>query len=330
MEMISATHSAILGGWEGLTADELSIESFAQALQNKSSVQDEISRVAKENAVVEEVVELETLDLWEETTLHADEKIAIEELRGESEKCSPVADTKETSGAKKEEAVAPVEETLQSSEIDSQSDGKAEIEVEARKNKSGRHEVAATPSVETVTDVGQHDGLEDAAICLETNSTDPFAFLNSGETQLGIGSGFTDTSKGSSGPPVQFIIDRSLKAVEYRTPNDIVEIYQSLNRTRVSMEDNTTVTCDAYLCGVVRDGRNHVYIALNLVDSKGALVYVPEVQPEDSDSYVKILRDGMDFVEIVGFMMDGIDLGGSEAKRVKALDKIPVLCKVSG
>jgi chromosome segregation ATPase len=330
MEMISATHSAILGGWVGLPADELSIESFANELKSKSSVQDVISRVAKEKAVVEETVELETLDLWEETTLPEDEKTGIEELSGESEKYSPVADTKETCGAKNEEAVAPVEVALPSAEIDNQSGGKAEMEVEERKNKSGRHEVAVTPSVETVTAVGQHDDLEDSAICLEPNSTDPFAFLNSGETQLGIGAGFTDTSKGSSGPPVQFIIDRSLKAVEYRTPNDIVEIYQSLNRTRVSMEDNTTVTCDAYLCGVVRDGRNHVYIALNLVDTKGALVYVPEVQPEDADSYAKILRDGMDFVEIVGFMMDGVDLGGSEAKRVKALDKIPVLCKVSG
>jgi hypothetical protein len=89
------------------------------------------------------------------------------------------------------------------------------------------------------------------------------------------------------------------------------------------------VTCEAYLCGVKKDGRNHVYIALNLVDTKGVLVYVPGVQPEDSGSYVKTLRDGKDFVEIVGFMMDGVDLGGNETQRVKALDKIPVLRKVS-
>ena len=95
------------------------------------------------------------------------------------------------------------------------------------------------------------------------------------------------------------------------------------------MEDNTTVTCDAYLCGLTKDGRNYVYIVLNLVDTKGVLVYVPEVQPEDSGSYVKTLRDGKDFVEIVGFMMDGMDLGRNENQRGKALDKIPFLHKIS-
>lgn len=134
---------------------------------------------------------------------------------------------------------------------------------------------------------------------------------------------------GPSGPPVQFAINKSLSAVEYQSPNDIVEIYQSLNRTRVAMEDHTTLTCDAYLCGITRGSRYYVYIALYLVDTKGILVYSPEVQPEDSGTFAKILRDGMDFVEIVGFMMDTVDLGVNETQRVKALNKIPVLRKVS-
>jgi hypothetical protein len=329
MEMISATHSAILGGWEGFSTDELAVENFGKAMETKGSVQGDVSRAPIEKAADEEVFGLETLDLWEEEAHPEDEKTVAEELRGKGEEFSLDTDAGETSETIEEGTVDPVDEAQQSSVAGNLKNGKTEEKVDARKSRSGRTEVAVAPSEESATDDGRHGALEDDSISQAPDTTDPFAFLNSEETQMGSESSFTDVSGGSSGPPLQFAIDKSLATVEYRSPKDIIEIYQSLNRTRVSMGDNTTVTCEAYLCGVKKDGRNHVYIALNLVDTKGVLVYVPEVQPEDSGSYVKTLRDGKDFVEIVGFMMDGVNLGGNETQRVKALDKIPVLRKVS-
>jgi hypothetical protein len=124
-------------------------------------------------------------------------------------------------------------------------------------------------------------------------------------------------------------MDRAIDAIEYAVPDEIVEVYQSLNRTRVSMDDRTTVTCDAYLCGLRRNGVPRVYIALNLIDSKGVLVYSPEKQPQNEDEFAAIMHGGMEFIEIVGFMMDRIDLGKDADKKEQVLNRVPVLRRVS-
>jgi hypothetical protein len=159
----------------------------------------------------------------------------------------------------------------------------------------------------------------------DDDDADPFAFLNCRpEENLTV----RPLAPEASGPPVTFRIDASLSCISYMAANDVTELYQSLNRTRVAMEDNTTVTCDAYLCAVKSSGRLNVFIALYLVDSKRVLVYVPERQPVDEGDCLKIIADGMDFIEIVGFMMDKIVLGKGNEDRTKIIGKVPVLCKL--
>jgi len=165
--------------------------------------------------------------------------------------------------------------------------------------------------------VGEADKLSEGDV-----DNDPFAFLGQGGSMMGNVRSF---GAESSGPPVRFSIDRALQTIELASPEDVLELHQSLNRTRVAMEDNTTVTCDSFLCAVRKDGKPHVYIALYQVDNKSVLVYTPEKQPEDSRELEKVMRDGMDFIEIVGFMMDGVDLGGEAGGRAKILSRIPVL-----
>jgi len=163
----------------------------------------------------------------------------------------------------------------------------------------------------------------------EQESTDPFAFLGLEETSMESQFGPAEGTMGFSGPPVQFTINKSLDSIEYQAPQDILEMHKSLNRTRVAMEDHTTATCDAYMCVVLNEGKHSVYIAFFLVDSGRTMVFTPDVPPGSTDSYQKIFRDGMEFVEIVGFMMDSVDLGKSDAQRRKALEKMPVLRRVS-
>jgi len=160
----------------------------------------------------------------------------------------------------------------------------------------------------------------------ETDETDPFAFLQT-EGALEFGSRTVHHRK-SSEKPVVFTIDKSKTFLGTVQPDDVLEIYQSLNRTRVALEDNTTVTCDAYMCSVKENGKKHIYILLYLVDSKDILVYVPEKQPANDEEYAVIMGDGLDFIEIVGFMMDPIDMGRDAESRTKILDKVPVLRKI--
>lgn len=167
--------------------------------------------------------------------------------------------------------------------------------------------------------------LEEANVLsdVESDDSDPFAFLRTpGEEQPARPAVST-----VPGPAVKFSIDGSLPCIRYSVPDEVVELYQSLNRTRVAMEDNTTVTCDAFLAVIQSGGLFSVHIGLYLVDSKRVLVYAPERQPSSKSDCANIVQNGLDFIEIVGFMMDGIGLGKTAAERKKILGRVPVLCQ---
>jgi len=177
-------------------------------------------------------------------------------------------------------------------------------------------------TAEAASETGFGMPEEPFEIAVVGQEQDPFAFMRSVDDSPVVSRVIAGQS---SGPPVNFGIDGSRDALEYRSPEDIIELYQSLNRTRVAMEDHTSVTCDSYLCGIRVNGRPHVYIALYLVDRKSALIYAPERQPDSDEEYAKTMRDGMDFIEIVGFMMDKVDVGGNSGESAKVLGRIPVL-----
>jgi hypothetical protein len=163
----------------------------------------------------------------------------------------------------------------------------------------------------------------------EVDETDPFAFLQS-EDSHDFRSQHTYDRKDrkSSSEQATFTIDTSKKCVDYLHPEDVLEIYKSLNRARVAMGDNTTETCDAFVFSLQENGTPHVYIALYLVDRKDILVYVPEQQPANDEDLARVMADGFDFIEIVGFLMDPMDLGHDAESRRKILGKVPVLQRI--
>ena len=163
----------------------------------------------------------------------------------------------------------------------------------------------------------------------EVDETDPFAFLQSeGSHDFRSRHTFDRKDRKSSSEPATFTIDTSKTRVEYLHPEDVLEIYKSLNRARVAMGDNTTETCDAYVFSMQENGTPHVYIALYLVDRKDILVYVPDQQPANDEDLARIMADGFDFIEIVGFLMDPMDLGQDAERRRKILGKVPVLQRI--
>lgn len=315
MERISSTHAEILGRWEMLPEIMLFERSPENLKKEKTCRQDESGRVANvvspEN---EQIVQGKTVELCGTDTRDSIPLNVGEEFPGMVGEKASTAVAGHLHGAPERETAVPTED---SSKVCLEDEGAAEGE-------SGEISLH-----ETVFPDALYEEATDGTVSAAIDSSDPFAFLHCGDTQEGAFSRVSLTKAPSSGLPVRFAVDKSLSAVEYRSPKEIAEIYQSLNRTRVAMEDHTTITCDAYLCGIASGGRYSVYIALYLVDTEGVLVYCPEVQPEDSDAFARTLRDGMEFVEIVGFMMDPVDLGVNEAQRVKSLQKIPVLRKVS-
>jgi len=102
-----------------------------------------------------------------------------------------------------------------------------------------------------------------------------------------------------------------------------------LNMARAMFEGHPPQSCAAYLCVLMEDGLDFVYVAFYLAESKLVLVYTPDRQPESSEEGRKIIQDGLNFIETVGFMMDWVELGNNE-ESAKMLEKIPVFHRVSG
>ncbi len=221
---------------------------------------------------------------------------------------------------------APEEEALMLSEpvVDSAADTGAQLEEGAGEALAELAEMChpAGPAAESGTpDSG---GMINGSAA--GDDMDPFAFLkDEASSEEGLGGGAM-TSSGFAG---KFAVDKSLDFVAIASAHDVIELYQSLNRARVAMEDHTTMTCDAFLCVVKEKGRPRVYIALYLIDAKSTLVYVPERQPVDEKECAKVRDEGMAFIEIVGFMMDRVDMGKDQSTRAGMIASVPVFAQGS-
>ncbi len=325
METISSTHSAILGRWGLSPENGLSAFSSGRTHEDKPDIFVPLVKTDELDLGEEDFADLKIMDLLEDVGNEPPERPATHGTPTflASPARSEDADTgKMEMGALAGDEARAREDNGEDSGKSQEIVGLSMDAIESLDAESSMIDVSAADYGGRPAPAGRNEEHEQ-------ESSDPFAFLGLEETDAESGFGPVDGTVGSSGPPVRFTINKSLESIEYGAPQDILEMHKSLNRTRVSMEDHTTATCDAYMCVVLKEGRYSVYIAFFLVDSGGIMVFTPDVAQDSTDSYQKILRDGMEFVEIVGFMMDTVDLGKSDAQRRKALAKIPVLRGVS-
>jgi hypothetical protein len=126
----------------------------------------------------------------------------------------------------------------------------------------------------------------------------------------------------------EFHIDKSMPSIDYGSMEDVVEVHQSLNVTRVTPEGYLAQNSKAYVCALKKRGGKSVYIGLHLTDNDQVLIYSPEKQPK-SGNLRKTIQDAIDFLETAGFLMDPVSLGNDTKSRAKVLGRIPVLCKAS-
>ena len=328
METISSTHTAILGRW-GLSPESgLSAFSSGQTHEEKPAIFGPLVKMDELDVGEEDFADLKIMDLLEDVSNGPPERPSPHETQAGFDPLSSRARSRDAVAGNLDMGVSA---------------GNERHTLKVNGEKPGKGNEIEGLSMDAITSIDTESSIIDAVAAddggraaqagvneeHEQESTDPFAFLGLEETSMESQFGPAEGTMGFSGPPVQFTINKSLDSIEYQAPQDILEMHKSLNRTRVAMEDHTTATCDAYMCVVLNEGKHSVYIAFFLVDSGRTMVFTPDVPPGSTDSYQKIFRDGMEFVEIVGFMMDSVDLGKSDAQRRKALEKMPVLRRVS-
>lgn len=122
-----------------------------------------------------------------------------------------------------------------------------------------------------------------------------------------------------------FSFDRSREAIEYRLPEDIMEIYRCANVSRMAPEGYPMQGCIGYVCSLFRNDRMTVEIALFLTESKRPLIYCPDSQPETPADYARMVQDAIGFLEMVGYIIDPLPLSEEPVARQRELGKIQVL-----
>lgn len=128
--------------------------------------------------------------------------------------------------------------------------------------------------------------------------------------------------------PGRFLLNAGLKSIEYSCLDDVVELHQSINNAYLSPDGKGQESCRGYICSLKKGTSMQVFAALLGIQSGRTSVYVPEVQPEDEQSYARAIRGAISFAEEVGLMMEPVKLGASSLQQQECLTRCPVLRSV--
>ncbi len=122
----------------------------------------------------------------------------------------------------------------------------------------------------------------------------------------------------------EFRIDPAVNCIKYSDPGEVVAAFQSCNTVQAVPDGSSIQQCRGFVIALKQSGSYQVYVAWQLVESGKVVVCVPDQQPVDSDNTVMVIKDAIAYFEIVGFMMDVIDLGTSFGSYCKELKKSPL------
>lgn len=186
-----------------------------------------------------------------------------------------------------------------------------------------RDNVAAPPVVASalLTDltVQEHEELhEEEADTSSSGAEEALAMLDPESMFSGAGADSTTA----------FRLDAGLETVPYRSSVDVLALFFSINTVQAVPIGREVQKCSGYVCAVAEEGVPRIYIAWHMPESGRVAVFVPHQQPADKESCATVLRDAIQYFEIMGFMMEKHDLGATPQKRRSVLKKIPVLKRV--
>jgi len=125
--------------------------------------------------------------------------------------------------------------------------------------------------------------------------------------------------------PVRFHLEPELQAIEYLSPDDVLELHHSINSAYLSPEGMGQESCQGYICCLKKGGETEVFAAIHGTQSGRTRVYLPEGQPQDADAYARTLRGAISFAEEVGLMMEPVLLDSSDKSRKERLKRCPAL-----
>lgn len=122
---------------------------------------------------------------------------------------------------------------------------------------------------------------------------------------------------------VSFEPDMTLKGVPYAEPGDVIEVHRSFNKIQAAPAGHPIQSCEGFVCLVRDGGGGMVYAAWLMNTTRKVLVCRPERIFANGDAR-RALRDGIDYFERVGFLMDRLDLEADPDQRRRQFDNLSI------
>jgi hypothetical protein len=129
-------------------------------------------------------------------------------------------------------------------------------------------------------------------------------------------------------PPHQgafFHADWDLTRIDYDSPEDILEVHQSMNLVQLSLEGYPSQHCSAHIVAMKKGQARQVHVAFGLSESGRALIYSPVEPIRNKVDYARTIGEAVKFLEVVGYMPEKMPLGKPPRALARDLSGIPVL-----
>lgn len=128
---------------------------------------------------------------------------------------------------------------------------------------------------------------------------------------------------GVSGAP--FIADLDQTGIACNPAQDVLEVWQSINQTQLSLEGFPNQYASAWIIGWRRSGVPTLQVVFRLGSSQRNLVYRPVREPVGQEGWRALTRAALTFLQVAGLEMERLALGDSPRERGKILAGVPVL-----
>jgi hypothetical protein len=173
---------------------------------------------------------------------------------------------------------------------------------------------APVPIIESVLEeVSGEDDTPDEAIFVES------------EIMAGLLNEFGSFCIPSGQSATEFTIDPDISNIEYSEPGEVLAILFSSNSVQAVPDGTGVKRCKGYVVALKKSGAYSVYLVWLLTESGKVVICTPEQQPADAAECTQIIQDAVSYFEIVGFMMEVEDLGGTVKSYNRAIKRVPAL-----
>ena len=137
---------------------------------------------------------------------------------------------------------------------------------------------------------------------------------------------FFPAAEDADGSPGRFLLKAGLYAIEYASPDQVLQLHQSINLAQISPDGKVPVSCQGYVCCLkTAAGAPQVFVAIFGTQSGQTWIYHPELQPEDQHGYANAIKGAIAFAEGVGFVMESVQLGADRRPHDEAVLRCQVL-----